>query len=158
MWRKKPGNGIVGEAEPGNQSSGQRDRRHRGDGLGQHAHLVGPGPDRLGDRGAVPDAGHGEHADQHDQARRLPGIGLPRFGAVKNYTIEVSGDGTTWTTAATGTVKTDPPRPVSPELNYPTITLATPVRANFVRLDVNDSQGPVTELSVGDLRVFAGTP
>jgi hypothetical protein len=59
----------------------------------------------------------------------FPGIGLPRFGAVKNYTIEVSDDGTTWTTAATGTVKTDPPRPVSPELNYPTITLATPVRA-----------------------------
>ena len=42
-----------------------------------------------------------------------------------------------------------PPRPVSTELNYPTITLATPV---------NHSQGPVTELSVGDLQVFAGTP
>jgi hypothetical protein len=35
----------------------------------------------------------------------FPGIGLPRFGAVKNYTIEVSDDGTNWTTAATGTVK-----------------------------------------------------
>jgi hypothetical protein len=30
--------------------------------------------------------------------------------------------------------------------------------ANFVRLDVSDSQGPVTELSAGDLQVFAGTP
>jgi hypothetical protein len=55
-------------------------------------------------------------------------------------------------------VQSDPPRPVAPELNYQTITLATPVHANFVRLDVSDTQGPVTELSVGDLQVFAGTP
>ena len=87
-----------------------------------------------------------------------PGIGLPRFGAVKDYTIEVSDDGTTWTTVATGTVHTDPPRPVAPELNYQTITLATAVHANFVRLDVSHTQGPVTELSVGELQVFAGTP
>src|SRR5262249_58929345 len=87
-----------------------------------------------------------------------PGIGLPRFGAVKTYPIGVSDDGPPWTTAAPGTVKPAPPRPVSPELNYPTITLATPVHANFVRLNVSDSQGPVTELSVGDLQVFAGTP
>ena len=45
---------------------------------------------------------------------------------------------------------------MSPELNYQTITLATPVHANFVRLDVSYSQGPVTELSAGDLQVFAG--
>jgi hypothetical protein len=88
----------------------------------------------------------------------FPGIGLPRFGTVKNYTIEVSDDGTNWTTAATGTVASAPPRPVAPELNYQTITLGTPVHANFVRLDVSDSQGPVTELSVGDFQVFAGTP
>jgi extracellular elastinolytic metalloproteinase len=86
------------------------------------------------------------------------GIGLPRFGSIKDYTIEVSDDGTNWTTVATGTVPTAVPRPVAPELNYQTITLATPVHANFVRLDVNHSQGPVTELSVGDLQVFAGTP
>jgi extracellular elastinolytic metalloproteinase len=88
----------------------------------------------------------------------FPGIGLPRFGAVKDYTIEVSDDGTTWTTVSAGTVHTDPPRPVAPELNYQTITLATPVHANFVRLDVTHTQGPVTELSVGELQVFAGTP
>jgi len=88
----------------------------------------------------------------------FPGIGLPRFGAVKNYTIEVSDDATTWTTVATGTVASAPPRPVAPELNYQDVTLGTPVHANFVRLDVNDSQGPVTELSVGDFQVFAGTP
>ena len=88
----------------------------------------------------------------------FPGIGLPRFGSVKNYTIEVSDDGTTWTTVATGTVASAPPRPVAPELNYQDVTLGTPVHANFVRLDVNDSQGPVTELSVGDFQVFTGTP
>jgi hypothetical protein len=87
-----------------------------------------------------------------------PGIGLPRFGAAKDYTIEVSDDGTNWTTVTTGTVHTDPPRPVAPELNYQTITLANPVHANFVRLDVSHTQGPVTELSVGELQVFAGTP
>jgi hypothetical protein len=87
-----------------------------------------------------------------------PGIGQPRFGAVKDYAIEVSDDGTTWTTVSTGTVHTDPPRPVAPELNYQTITLATPVHANFVRLDITHTQGPVTELSVGELQVFAGTP
>jgi len=86
------------------------------------------------------------------------GIGLPRFGSIKNYTIEVSDDGTNFTTVATGTFAAPPPRPVAPELDYQTINLATPVHANFVRLDVNDSQGPVTELSVGDLQVFAGTP
>ena len=87
-----------------------------------------------------------------------PGLGLPRFGAVRDYAIEVSDDGTTWTTVATGTVHTDPPRPVAPELNYQKITLATPVHANFVRLDVAHTQGPVAELSVGELQVFAGTP
>src|SRR5689334_11416796 len=87
-----------------------------------------------------------------------PGLGLPRFGSVRDYTIEVSDDGTTWTTATTGTVSAPPPRPVAPELNYQTITLASPVHANFVRLVVNHSQGPVTELSVAELQVFAGTP
>jgi hypothetical protein len=86
------------------------------------------------------------------------GIGLPRFGSIKDYAIEVSDDGTNWTSLAAGTVSSTPPRPVAPELNYQTITLATPVHANFVRLDVNHSQGPVTELSAGDLQVFAGTP
>ncbi|MGE5292451.1 MAG: M36 family metallopeptidase [Micromonosporaceae bacterium] len=86
------------------------------------------------------------------------GIGLPRFGAIKDYTIEVSDDGTNWTTVATSTVPSVPPRPVAPELNYQTIRLAAPVHANFVRLDVTHSQGPVTELSAGDLQVFAGTP
>jgi extracellular elastinolytic metalloproteinase len=88
----------------------------------------------------------------------FPGIGLPRFGAVKNYAIEVSDDDANWTTVSTGTVHTDPPRPVAPALNYQTITLATPVHANFVRLDVTHTQGPVTKLSVGELQVFAGTP
>jgi len=88
----------------------------------------------------------------------FPGVGLPRFGAARDYTIEVSDDGTTWTTVSTGTVHTDPPRPVAPELSYQTITLATPVHANFVRLDVTHTQGPVIELSVGELQVFAGTP
>jgi hypothetical protein len=87
-----------------------------------------------------------------------PGLGLPRFGSVRDYTIEVSDDGTTWTTATTGTVSAPPPRPVAPELNYQTITLASPVHANFVRLVVNHSQGPVTELSVAEFQVFAGTP
>jgi extracellular elastinolytic metalloproteinase len=86
------------------------------------------------------------------------GIGLPRFGAIKDYTIEVSDDGTNWTTVANGTVSAPPPRPVAPELNYQTITLASPVHANFVRLDVTHSQGPVTELSAAELQVFAGTP
>lgn len=86
------------------------------------------------------------------------GVGLPRFGAIKDYAIEVSDDGTNWTTVSSGTVSTTVPRPVAPELNYQTITLATPVHANFVRLDVLHSQGPVTELSAGELQVFAGTP
>ncbi|HEY2579059.1 MAG TPA: M36 family metallopeptidase [Streptosporangiaceae bacterium] len=87
-----------------------------------------------------------------------PGVGLPRFGSVKDYTIEVSDDGTNWTTAATSTISAPPPRPVAPELNYQTVTLAAPVHANFVRLDVNDTQGPATELSVAELQVFGGTP
>ena len=86
------------------------------------------------------------------------GIGLPRFGAIKDYTIEVSDDGTNWTTVTAATVASVPPRPVGPELNYQTITLQNPLHANFVRLNVNHSQGPVTELSAGDLQVFAGTP
>jgi extracellular elastinolytic metalloproteinase len=88
----------------------------------------------------------------------FPGVGLPRFGAVKDYTIEVSDDGTNWTAVKTGTVSTAPPRPVAPELNYQTITLDTPVHANFVRFDVNHTQGPVTQLGVAELQVFAGTP
>ncbi len=86
------------------------------------------------------------------------GVGLPRFGAARDYTIEVSDDGTAWTAVSTGTVTTAPPRPVAPELNYQTITLATPVHANFVRLDVSHTQGPATELSVGELQVFAAAP
>jgi extracellular elastinolytic metalloproteinase len=88
----------------------------------------------------------------------FPGIGLPRFGAIKDYAIEVSDDGTNWTTVANGTVPAAAPRPVAPELNYQTVTLASPVHANFVRLDVLHSQGPVTELSAAELQVFAGTP
>lgn len=88
----------------------------------------------------------------------FPGTSLPRFGTIKDYAIEVSDDGTNWTQVASGNFQAPPPRPVAPELNYQTVTLANPVHANFVRLDVLHSQGPVTELSAGELQVFAGTP
>lgn len=80
---------------------------------------------------------------------------LPRFAAMRNFTIEVSTDGAYWTTAVRGAFPTTNPRPVAPLLHYKSFAPASPVSARYVRLKLESTQG-VAQLAVAaELQAFS---
>jgi len=78
-----------------------------------------------------------------------------RFTALKDFTVQTSTDGVTWTTARTGGFAYAAPRPTAPDLNFTTFQLATPVKAAYVRFFVDSVQGnTATQAQVADIEVF----
>jgi hypothetical protein len=78
-----------------------------------------------------------------------------RFVALKDFTVQTSTDGVTWTTARTGSFGYQAPRPTAPDLNYATFTLAKPVKAGYVRFFVDSVQGNTsTSAQVAEIEVF----
>ncbi|GAB3450390.1 hypothetical protein GCM10027517_37740 [Phycicoccus ginsengisoli] len=78
-----------------------------------------------------------------------------RFTALKDFTVQTSTDGVTWTTARTGSFSYSVPRPVAPDLNFATFSLAKPVKAAYVRFFVDSVQGDTTtQAQVADVEVF----
>ncbi|MGB9378269.1 MAG: M36 family metallopeptidase [Mycobacteriales bacterium] len=78
-----------------------------------------------------------------------------RFEALKDFALQTSTDGVTWTTAKTGSFTYQKPRPVAPDLNYKSFALSTPVQASYVRFFVNSIQGDTkTRAQVAELQVF----
>jgi len=78
-----------------------------------------------------------------------------RFSALKDFTVQTSTDGVTWTTARTGAFGYQAPRPTAPDLNFATFTLAKPVKAGYVRFFVDSVQGETaTYAQVADVEVF----
>src|SRR3954452_2730201 len=79
-----------------------------------------------------------------------------RFSAMRDFTLQTSTDGVTWTTAQTGTFTWDRPRPVAPDLHYKRFTLARPVQAGYVRFFIDSVQGETqTQAQAAELQVFA---
>lgn len=64
-------------------------------------------------------------------------IGLPRFAAAKQVTVQTSMDGRTWRTAQVAGFSFAAPRPAVSDLMMKSYRLRTPVRANFVRVIPN---------------------
>ncbi len=78
-----------------------------------------------------------------------------RFSALKDFTVQTSTDGVTWTTARTGGFAYAAPRPTAPDLNFTTFALAKPVKAGYVRFFVDSVQGnTATSAQVADIEVF----
>ncbi|MGZ4719190.1 MAG: M36 family metallopeptidase [Oryzihumus sp.] len=78
-----------------------------------------------------------------------------RFSALKDFTVQTSIDGVTWTTARTGAFGYQAPRPTAPDLNFATFTLAKPVKAGYVRFFIDSVQGDTsTYAQVADVEVF----
>nr|WP_223128727.1 M36 family metallopeptidase [Terrabacter sp. MAHUQ-38] len=78
-----------------------------------------------------------------------------RFAALKDFTVQASLDGVTWTTVRTGSFGYQAPRPTAPDLNYTTFTLATPTKAAFLRFFVDSVQGGTsTYAQVAEIEAF----
>jgi extracellular elastinolytic metalloproteinase len=79
-----------------------------------------------------------------------------RFQALRDFTLQTSTDGVTWTAAQTGSFTFQPPRPTAPDLHLRTFKLAKPVQAGYVRLFVDSVQGETqTSAQAAELQVFA---
>jgi extracellular elastinolytic metalloproteinase len=79
-----------------------------------------------------------------------------RFAALRDFTLQTSTDGVTWTTAQTGSFTWQPPRPTAPDLHLRTFKLAKPVQAGYVRFFVDSVQGETqTQAQAAELQVFA---
>ena len=68
-------------------------------------------------------------------------IGLPRFAAAKQVTVQTSMDGKAWRTAQVAGFSFAAPRPAVSDLMMKSYRLRTPVRANFVRVIPNKTFG-----------------
>ena len=78
-----------------------------------------------------------------------------RFSALRHFTAQTSTDGVTWTTVRTGRFGYQLPRPTAPDLNFRTFTLATPVKAAYLRFFVDSVQGDTSNVAqVADVEVF----
>ncbi|GAA2157297.1 hypothetical protein GCM10009845_00690 [Pedococcus bigeumensis] len=78
-----------------------------------------------------------------------------RFEALKDFTVQTSTDGVSWTTVRTGGFAYAAPRPTAPDLNFATFALAKPVKAAYVRFFVDSVQGDTTtSAQVADIEVF----
>ncbi|MEA2393967.1 MAG: extracellular elastinolytic metalloproteinase [Solirubrobacteraceae bacterium] len=81
-----------------------------------------------------------------------------RFMALKDFTLQTSTDGVTWTTAQTGGFTYQKPRPVAPDLHYKTFKLAKAVQAGYVRFFIDSVQGETQkQAQAAELQVFAGS-
>jgi extracellular elastinolytic metalloproteinase len=79
-----------------------------------------------------------------------------RFEALRDFTLQTSTDGVTWTTAQTGSFTWQPPRPTAPDLHLRTFKLAKPVQAGYVRFFIDSVQGETqTQAQAAELQVFA---
>jgi hypothetical protein len=78
-----------------------------------------------------------------------------RFAALKDFTVQTSTDGGTWTTVRKGGFGYEAPRPTAGDLNYRTFELEKPVKAAYVRFFVDSVQGDTTTYAqVADIQVF----
>src|SRR4051795_4082418 len=79
-----------------------------------------------------------------------------RFEALRDFTLQTSTDGVTWTTAQTGAFTYQPPRPTAPDLHLRSFKLAKPVQAGYVRFFIDSVQGETqTRAEAAELQVFA---
>ena len=75
------------------------------------------------------------------QVSAYPAVGGGRFNTLRDFTVQVSDDGVLWNTVRTGGFAYEAPRPMAPDLNYRTFTLAKPVKASYLRFFVDSVQG-----------------
>jgi hypothetical protein len=78
-----------------------------------------------------------------------------RFAALKDFTVQASNDGVTWTTVRTASFGYEVPRPAAPDLNYRTFTLAKPTKAAYLRFFIDSVQGDTTTYAqVAEIEAF----
>lgn len=91
------------------------------------------------------------------QVSAFKDVAKSRFSALKDFTLQVSNDGTAWTTVLQGTFPTQQPRPVTPDLHYKSFDLTTPVKARYVKLIADHAQSDTLgEVQIAELQVFSG--
>jgi len=89
------------------------------------------------------------------QVSAYPAVGGGRFNTIKDFTVQVSDDGVLWKTVKTGAFGYQAPRPTAPDLNYHTFTLASPVKASYLRFFVDSVLGNTSKAAqVAEVQAF----
>lgn len=90
------------------------------------------------------------------QVSAFKDIAKSRFSALKDFTIQASKDGQTWTQIAEGTFETMDPRPTAPALHYKSFEATEKVKANYIKVIAehaqDDSKGYV---QIADVQIFS---
>jgi extracellular elastinolytic metalloproteinase len=90
------------------------------------------------------------------QVSAFKDIAKARFSALKEFTVQTSLDGETWTTAKTGTFTAGKPRPATPDLHYKRFDLIEPVKANYVKFIAEQAQdNSLGYVQVAEVQIFA---
>jgi extracellular elastinolytic metalloproteinase len=92
----------------------------------------------------------------HIQVSAFKDVALSRFATLKDFEIQGSLDGVTWTPILTETFTTGKPRPAAPDLHYKGFDLAVPVKANYIKLVAKNAQDNSKGfIQVAELQVFS---
>ncbi|MCP8617730.1 M36 family metallopeptidase [Salirhabdus salicampi] len=74
------------------------------------------------------------------QVSAFKDVANSRFATLKDFKIQISEDGSNWTTVVEDRFTYQKPRPAAPDLHYKTFDLKKPTKAKFIRLVANSTQ------------------
>nr|WP_236838670.1 M36 family metallopeptidase [Caldalkalibacillus salinus] len=92
----------------------------------------------------------------HVQINAFTDVGGARFATLKDFEVQVSSDGSEWTTVIADTFDAADPRPTSADLNYRGWDLDKPEKAKYVKLIAKNTHADSTGyVQVADVQVFS---
>lgn len=90
------------------------------------------------------------------QVSAFKDISKARFSTLKDFEVQASIDGSTWTTIVADTFTAQKPRPTTPDLHYKTWVLDTPVKAHLLKFIAKNAQADTANyIQVAEVQVFS---
>jgi extracellular elastinolytic metalloproteinase len=92
----------------------------------------------------------------HFEVSGFKDVAKGRFATLKDFVIQTSLDGETWTTVLENQFTAQVPRPAAPDLHYKGFNLIEPVEAKYVKLIAKSAQDNEAQyVQIAELHVFA---
>lgn len=92
----------------------------------------------------------------HIQISAFKDVAKNRFATLKDFTVQASVDGTTWTKVLDGNFTMQDPRPAVPDLHYKGYDLAAPVQAKYLKLIAHNAQDVSAQyVQIAELQAFS---
>jgi extracellular elastinolytic metalloproteinase len=103
-------------------------------------------------------AGDKPYDVSHIQVSAFKDVSKGRFATLKDFEIQASVDGLTWTTVLSDTFTTAKPRPAAPDLHYKGFDLPAPVKAQYIKLIAKNTQDDAKGfVQIAELQVFTSS-